>query len=71
MAQKMNPLDIASWIVCTLAALHLGAVGAFGFDLVDRLLGSRSMLGRGVSIVIGLLGLYSAGHMLKSLAAKM
>jgi len=64
MAKKMNKLDMASWILCTVAALHLGVVGAFGYDVFSALLGTGSMVTRVVFVIIGLLGLYSLKHML-------
>ena len=64
MAKNMNFLDMASWILCTIAALHLGLVGAFGYDVFGKILGAGSTANRIVYVVIGLLGLYSLGHML-------
>lgn len=61
MAEKMKTLDIASWLLCTLAAVQLGLVGAFGFDL----LGLFGGLTKIVYIVIGLGGLLSLWHMIK------
>ena len=65
MAKKMNFLDLASWILCTIAALHLGLVGAFNYNVFDTVLGAGSMATRIIYAIIGLLGLYSVGHMLK------
>jgi len=65
MAGKMNFLDLASWILCTVAGLHLGLIGAFNFNVFDSVLGAGSIAERIVYIIIGLLGLYSVGHMLK------
>lgn len=60
MAQKMKALDMTSWLLCTLAGLQLGLVGAFNFDLLG-------MLGAGIAkilyIIIGLGALYSLWHL--------
>jgi len=60
MAQQMKPLDIASWILCTVAAVQLGLIGAFNFDLLG-------ILGAGIArilyIIIGLGGLLSLWHL--------
>ncbi len=60
MAKQMKALDIASWVLCTIAAVQLGLVGAFNFDLLG-------MLGAGIArilyIIIGLGGLLSLWHM--------
>ena len=62
MAQQMKALDVASWVLCTIAAVQLGLVGAFNFDLLG-------MLGAGIAkilyIIIGLGGLFSLWHMIK------
>lgn len=59
MAQQMKPLDIASWILCTIAAVQLGLIGAFNLNLLG-------MLGAGIArilyIIIGLGGLFSLWH---------
>ena len=60
MAQQMKAIDIASWILCTIAAVHLGLIGAFNLNLLG-------MLGAGIArilyIIIGLGGLLSLWHM--------
>ena len=57
--KKMTQLGMASWIACTVAALHLGLVGGFNFNLFDTLLGAGSMVTKTLYIVIGLLAVYS------------
>ncbi len=64
MAHKMNILDLASWVLCTVAAIHLGIVGLFSYDVVGALFGANSIVTRVIYVVIGLLGLYSVKHML-------
>ena len=64
MAKKMSSLDMASWILCTIAALHLGVVGAFSYNVFTALFGVGSFVTKVIYIVIGLLGLYSLRHML-------
>jgi hypothetical protein len=61
MAQKMKALDMASWLLCTLAGLQLGLVGAFNFDLLGML---GTGLARVLYIIIGLGALYSLWHMI-------
>lgn len=59
MAQKMKPIDIASWVLCTIAALQLGIIGAFNYDVLGMLGGLTKI----VYILIGLGGLFSLWHM--------
>ena len=59
MAQKMKPLDMASWVLCTIAALQLGIMGALNYDV----LGMFGGLTKIVYILIGLGGLFSLWHM--------
>jgi uncharacterized membrane protein YuzA (DUF378 family) len=64
MAHKMNGLQMASWIGTTVAGVHLGLVGAFGFNLFDSIFGAGSAVTRVIYVLIGLLGLYSLKHMI-------
>ena len=59
MAQKMKPLDIASWVLCTIAALQLGIMGALNYDVLGMLGGLTKI----AYIIIGLGGLFSLWHM--------
>ena len=64
MAKKMGSLDMASWILCTVAAIHLGLVGAFNINVFDSVLGAGSVITKVIFVITGLLGLYSLKHML-------
>ena len=66
MAQKMSGIHMASWILCTIAAVQLGLVGAFNYDLLGMLGG----LTRWVYILIGLGGLLSLWHMIMFMQGK-
>ena len=59
----MSALDMASWILCTVAALQLGIWGAFSYDVLGILGG----LTKFVNIIIGLAGLLSVWHLFKHL----
>ncbi len=59
MAQKMKPLDMASWVLCTIAALQLGIMGALNYDVLGMLGGLTKI----AYILIGLGGLFSLWHM--------
>ena len=56
MAKKMDKLGMTAWVLCTIAALQLGLVGAFGLDVLGMLGGTITKL---VYIIIGISGLYS------------
>lgn len=43
-----------SWLLVIVGALNWGLVGAFQFNLVNRLLGSWSMVERVVYVLVGL-----------------
>ncbi len=65
MAEKMKSLDVASWILCTIAAVHLGLVGAFAFNVFDAVFGVGSIITQGLYVIIGLGGLWSVRHMVR------
>jgi len=54
------------WLTCTsktlvlVGALNWGLVGAFGFNLVEAILGSWPMVAKLVYILVGLSALYRA-----------
>ena len=60
MAGKMKFIDMASWILCTIAALHLGIIGVFKYNVVEAVFGTAT---NSVYIIIGLFALPSVWHM--------
>ena len=61
MAKKMNWMDMASWVLCTVAALHIGILGAFNYNVLEAVFGSAAKI---AYIIIGLFGLPSLWHMI-------
>ena len=53
---KMKTIDMISWILCTIAALNLGILGIFNYNVLGLLGGAMPI----VYVIIGLAGLYSA-----------
>lgn len=53
MLNKMCPVHKAAWVLVLVGALNWGAIGLFGINLVDRLLGSVPMLEKIVYILVG------------------
>ena len=51
-------IDMAAYSLLLVGALNWGFVGILGVDLVAMLLGSMSVLSRGVYILVGLAALY-------------
>ena len=60
MEKKMGGLHMASWILCTIAALQLGIWATLGYDV----LGMLGSLTKWVDILIGLGGLWSVWGMI-------
>ena len=51
--KKLNGLDILALVLVIIGGLNWGLVGAFGFDLVEAILGDGAL----ARIVYGLVGL--------------
>ena len=66
LAKQMKALDIASWVLCTIAALQLGIWGVFNYDVLG-LLGSLTWT---IYLLIGLAGLLSVWHMITMCSKK-
>jgi len=59
MVKEMTALDWTAIVLLIVGGLNWGLVGAFGFDLVESLLGSIPVLQRVVYGLVGLSALYS------------
>ncbi len=59
-AKKMSKLQMTSWILCTIAALHIGLVEFLNFNAIGMLPGVIATI---VYALIGLSGLYSVYQM--------
>jgi len=64
MERKMKVLHMASWIGYIVAGVHLGLIGAFGFNVFDSLFGAGSAVTRVLYVVIGLLALWTLKPMM-------
>lgn len=56
---KMNALDYVAWALIVVGGLNWGLVGAFKFNLVDKLFGVDSGLSRVVYVLVGLGAVYA------------
>lgn len=56
----MNALDWLAVVLVVVGAVNWGLVGAFEFDLVDKILGQWEIVANIVYIVVGLAGIYLA-----------
>lgn len=66
MAKEMNAMHMASWILCTIAAIQLGLMGAIGYDLLGMLGG----FARWANILIGIGGLWSVWGLIMHMQGK-
>ncbi len=51
---KMCPVHMVAWWLLFIGGINWGLIGAFDFNLVNKILGSISMLERIVYILVGL-----------------
>ena len=57
----MKTLDIGTTILLLAAALNIGLIGFFGFNLVTVLFGEAGVIARIIYGVVGLAALYAIG----------
>ncbi len=55
----MNPVDYLAWVLIVVGGLNWGLVGAFKYNLVDKIFGVDSTLSRVVYVLVGLAAVYS------------
>lgn len=58
-AMKMNAADYLAWILIVVGGLNWGLVGAFKYNLVDKIFGAGSGMSRVVYVLVGLAAVYS------------
>jgi uncharacterized protein len=56
---KMNAADYVAWLLIVVGGLNWGLVGAFQYNLVDKIFGVDSTLSRVVYVLVGLAAVYS------------
>lgn len=56
---KMNAIDYVAWVLIVIGGLNWGLVGAFKYNLVDKLFGVNSTLSRVIYVLVGLAAVYS------------
>lgn len=59
MAKGMKPIDWVALVLVVVGAINWGLVGAFGWNLVEKIAGVGSIVARIIYDVIGIAGLYS------------
>ncbi len=57
---KLSALDWLALVLVIVGGVNWGLVGGFGFNLVDAIFGSMSMIGRIVYALVGLSAIYLA-----------
>ncbi len=58
--QKLSVLDMISVVLVIVGGLNWGLVGLAGFNLVDTIFGSMSLISRLVYLLVGLSAIYLA-----------
>ena len=56
---KMNTIDYVAWVLIIIGGLNWGLVGAFQYNLVDKIFGVNSTLSRIIYVLVGLAAVYS------------
>lgn len=56
--RRMNGLEWTALVLIIIGALNWGLIGLFGFNLVEAIFGSGSLLSKLVYVIIGAAGLY-------------
>jgi hypothetical protein len=56
---KMNATDYVAWVLIVVGGLNWGLVGAFKYNLVDKIFGVGSGISRVVYVLVGLAAVYS------------
>jgi uncharacterized membrane protein YuzA (DUF378 family) len=62
---KKNSLMMIALILAIVGAINWGLIGAFGFNLVNFLLGGFPLVERIVYGVVGISGIFSIGYLMK------
>lgn len=66
---RFNSIDWAAYVLVLIGALNWGLVGAFKFNLVEKIFGDMTVLSRVVYGLVGLAALYlvlSVGKLMKT-----
>jgi uncharacterized membrane protein YuzA (DUF378 family) len=56
---KMNAADYIAWVLIVIGGLNWGLVGAFKYNLVDKIFGVDSTISRVIYVLVGLAAVYS------------
>jgi uncharacterized membrane protein YuzA (DUF378 family) len=56
---KMNAADYVAWLLIVVGGLNWGLVGAFKYNLVDKIFGAGSTISKVVYVLVGLAAVYS------------
>ncbi len=65
---KMNAVDYLAWVLIVVGGLNWGLVGAFKYNLVDKIFGAGSTISRVVYVLVGLAAVYSVIAVLAKLS---
>jgi uncharacterized membrane protein YuzA (DUF378 family) len=66
---KFNGIDWVAYVLVLIGALNWGLVGAFKFNLVEKIFGDMTVLARIIYVLVGLAALYlvvTVGKLAKS-----
>lgn len=66
---KLNVIDWSALVLIIVGGLNWGLVGAFKFNLVDKIFGVDSLLSRVIYIVVGLSATYMIFAAIKMVSA--
>ncbi len=67
---KMNALDKAVYLLLVVGGLNWGLVGFFKYNLVDKVFGVESNVGRVVYALVGLAAVYGVYTIVSMMASK-
>jgi uncharacterized membrane protein YuzA (DUF378 family) len=55
----MKAIDTICLVLVIIGAINWGLIGLFGFNLVDAIFGTMSMISRIIYVLVGIAGLWS------------
>ena len=67
---KMNALDKAVYLLLVVGGLNWGLVGFFKYNLVDKIFGVESTVGRVVYALVGLAAVYGVYTIVSMMASE-
>lgn len=67
---KWNGMDKLAYLLLVIGGLNWGLIGAFNYNLVDKIFGYESAISRIIYILVGLAAIYGLYYMASMMASK-